>query len=175
MSWTDDERREIIDGRVFDMGPAPSSRHQLISGRLFAQLFGGLEEKGCQVLAAPFDVRFPAGAKENDKIANVVQPDIVVVCEKEKIDEKGCLGAPDFIAEIISPSSVAKDYITKQKLYEKNGVSEYWILHPVDNIVHVNLLENGAYRISIHEGKGMLELSAFAGLKIDLDKLFSPL
>ena len=128
LNWTDDERREIIDGRVYDMGPAPTTRHQLISMRLSAQLFNSLEEKGCQVLPSPLDVRFPAGVKENDKIIDVVQPDIVVVCDKKKIDDNGCLGAPDFIAEIISPSSVKKTTSlskSSMKIMESRNIGFY--------------------------------------------------
>lgn len=172
LNWPEQERWEIINGRAYNMSPAPSLRHQIISGELFAQIHKKLTDKDCRVLAAPLDVRFPYGMKEDDKIIDVVQPDILVVCDPGKLDEKGCSGPPDFIAEIISPSTVSKDYITKQKLYEKNGVKEYWIIHPMDNIIHVNILQKAAYRISIHEGKGKLRISALPGLEIDLDKVF---
>ncbi|MDM8537114.1 Uma2 family endonuclease [Desulfobacterales bacterium HSG17] len=171
-NWPEHERWEIINGTPYNMSPAPSVRHQIISGELFAQIHNLLSSKNCRVLAAPLDVRFPYGMKEDDKIIDVVQPDILIVCDPEKLDEKGCSGPPDFIAEIISPSTVSKDYITKQKLYEKNGVKEYWIIHPADNIIHVNILKKGTYRISIHEGKGKLKMYALPDLKIDLDKVF---
>ncbi len=172
LTWSDEERWEIIRGKPYCMSPAPSVRHQLISGEFYTQIHNFLSGKDCRVLAAPLDVRFGKNLQPADRITDVVQPDILVVCDPEKLDEKGCKGPPDFIAEIISPSTVSRDYILKRELYEKNRVREYWILHPFDNIVHVNILENSVYRISIHEGKGELAISVLPGLRINLDKVF---
>ncbi len=172
LEWPEDERWELIDGVAYNMGPAPSTRHQLVSGALFAQIHHFLAEKECSVLSAPFDVRFPEGIKNDDSIMDVVQPDILVICDPSKLDDRGCLGAPDFIVEIISPSTASRDYILKSKLYEKNGVKEYWIVHPIDNVIHVYLLDRKKYHISIHEGKGAIEATALPGLIIDLDIVF---
>lgn len=171
-TWPDDERWEIIRGRPYSMSPAPSVRHQMISVELLTQIHSFLSDKDCRVLSAPLDVRFAENPEKEEQVIDVVQPDILVVCDPDKLDEKGCKGPPDFIAEIISPSTVSRDYILKRDLYEKNGVKEYWILHPFDNIVHVNILENGVYRISIHEGKGELPVSVLPGLRINLNRVF---
>ncbi len=172
LEWPRDERWELIDGAAHNMGPAPSTRHQLVSIALSAQIYNFLSDKECSVIAAPFDIRFSKEIDDDDSISDVVQPDIVVVCDSSKLDDRGCRGAPDFIVEIVSPSTAGRDYILKSKLYEKNGVKEYWIVHPTDNIIHVYLLDGDKYRISVHEGKGALEATALPGLTIDLDAVF---
>jgi Uma2 family endonuclease len=101
-------------------------------GRIWSRLG---DQTPCQVYAAPFDVRLPEEDEADERIATVVQPDITVVCDPSRLDDKGCRGAPDWIVEIVSPSSVSMDYIRKLALYEKHGVREYWIVHPVDGIV----------------------------------------
>ncbi len=173
LSWPDDERWEIIEGEAYNMSAAPSTRHQLIAGELYRQIANFLSDKPCKVIIAPFDVRLSA-EEADDKVRNVVQPDISIICNMNKIDERGCKGAPDFIAEITSPFTASKDHIRKVALYEKHGVREYWIIHPYDNIIHVRLLEdNGRYgRVEIYEGTGHLAVKTLPGLEIDLDMLF---
>ncbi|MCP4688605.1 MAG: Uma2 family endonuclease [Desulfobacterales bacterium] len=172
LEWPEDERWELIDGAPYNMGPSPSTRHQLVFGALSNQIYNFLSDKECFVLHAPLDVRFFEENKNDDSIMDVVQPDILVVCDPSKLGERGCLGAPDFIVEITSPSTAGRDYVLKSKLYEKNGVKEYWIVHPIDNILHVFLLEGDKYHISVHDGKGELEVATLPGLVIDLDKVF---
>ncbi len=84
--------------------------------------------------------------KNNEQILTVVQPDLCVVCDPEKIDEKGCIGAPDLIVEIISPGNSKKEMRNKFQLYEEVGVQEYWIIHPSEEHILVNVLEDGKYR-----------------------------
>jgi len=176
LTWDDNERWEIINGVVYNMTPAPSTKHQLTSIELSAQIRNFLWEREtpCMVFHAPFDIRFPEGIKDEDKIIDVVQPDIVVICDTFKIDEKGCQGAPDFIIEILSPSTAQKDHVIKRALYEKNGVKEYWLIDPIHGIVTVYMLEeSGRYgKPSIHAGKGKLEVKTMTGLDIDLDMVF---
>ncbi len=172
LEWPEDERWELIDGVAYNMGPAPSTRHQFVFGGLFYQIYKFLLGRKCSVWAAPFDVRFHEGITNDDSIIDVVQPDLVVICDPSKLDDRGCLGAPDFIVEIISPSTAGKDYILKSKLYEKNGVKEYWIVHPIDNIIQVYLLDGDKYHISSYEGKGSIEAATLPGLIIDLDIVF---
>ena len=136
LEWPEDKRIELIDGVPFRTTTSPSRLHQQIvlePGRQFANFLKG---KTCEVNIAPFDVRLSdkADAKD-DEVFTVVQPDLVVVCNESKLDERGCNGAPDLIIEVISPSNAAHDYIRKMDLYEKSGVKEYWIVHPVDQIV----------------------------------------
>ena len=108
--------------------------------------------------ATPFDVRLPDADEADDDIRTVVQPDISVICNPEKLDDRGCRGTPDFIAEILSPSTSAKDQIQKVRLYEKHGVKEYWIIHPTDKVLTIRVLnENGRYGIPmICDGKGLI-------------------
>src|SRR3990172_4041775 len=111
LTWDDSERWEIINGVAYNMSPAPNTNHQSISLEVSAQIRNFLMEsdKPCMAFHAPFDVRFPEGVLDNNKIIDVVQPDIVVICDTSKIDENGCQGAPDFIIEILSPGTVNKD------------------------------------------------------------------
>ncbi|HAO19544.1 MAG: hypothetical protein BWK80_16720 [Desulfobacteraceae bacterium IS3] len=174
LRWPEDERWELIYGDAYNMSAAPSTRHQLVSGELYRQIANFLSDKACKVLSAPFDVRLPNRNEADEEVETVVQPDISVICDLKKIDDRGCRGAPDFIAEITSPFTASKDNIRKVALYEKHGVKEYWIIHPFDNIVYVRLLnENGRYGSpAIYEALGQLEIATLPGLKIDLELLF---
>lgn len=175
VSWNDKERWEIINGEAHNMSPAPDTLHQLISMELAFQIKSQLKEKPCQVIPAPFDVRLPLANQKEDDIINIVQPDISVVCDPEKLDKKGCLGAPDLVIEIISPTTYRKDRMEKFFLYEQMGVKEYWIVSPDDRIVEVFLLgKDGKYgRPDIYCETDTVQVMAFKGLKIDLDPVFS--
>ena len=127
LRWPEEERWEIIDGEAYAMTPAPSIRHQVISGYLysvFAQFFKG---RDCKPFHAPTDVVFDE--------RNIVQPDLLIVCDKNKITENNIKGAPDMIVEIISPSTALKDKREKKALYEKSGVREYLIVYPAEDLV----------------------------------------
>lgn len=173
--WTDDERWELIDGVEYDMSPAPSRIHQKLSGELFVRIYDALREKQCDVYAAPFDVRLSDYAEASDKeVFTVVQPDIVVVCDELKLDERGCLGAPDLVIEILSPYTAAKDMKIKRDLYEKHGVREYWLVHPTDKILMIySLKQDKQYaRSEIYAGRDIVESKVIEGLKIELTDLF---
>jgi len=136
LTWVDDKRRELINGFVNLMTPAPARLHQKVSGYIFNKLYNYLSDKKCEVYSAPFDVRLHKnGEKTDDKIYDVVQPDITVVCDPEKLDDRGCIGAPDLIVEILSPSTSKRDLSDKYKLYEQSGVKEYWIARPNENTI----------------------------------------
>jgi len=138
LTWPDDERWELICGVPYAMSPAPGTRHQRISRTLSLQIANFLHGKLCELFMVPFDVRLPDGSGlTDDKIETVVQPDLLVVCDKTKLDERGCNGAPDLIIEISSPSSGKMDLTTKYDLYERHGVKEYWIVHPEEQTVIV--------------------------------------
>jgi Uma2 family endonuclease len=143
VTWPDEERWELIEGIAFDMSPAPSRYHQEILGNLFLELNKRPVDKGkkCKAYVAPFDVRLPEGIQTDEEILSVVQPDISVICDPEKLDDKGCKGAPDFIVEITSPATAKKDMKYKLLLYEKHGIPEYWIVHPEEHIVMVYKLD----------------------------------
>ena len=175
LRYTEDDRFELISGEVYDMSPAPSRRHQEISGELFRQIANHLVGRRCLAYMAPFDVRFAEVDETYEECSTVVQPDIAVICDHKKLDDKGCKGAPDFIAEILSPYTASKDNITKAALYEKHGVKEYWIVHPLDNILIVRHFgENGQYApAAFYEGKGTLKLAVLPDLAVGLDALFA--
>ncbi len=138
--WDDEKRREIIDGIVYDMS-APFRIHQEISGELFVRLYDFFKNRNCKVYAAPFDVRLSEiKAVDDEDIFTVVQPDISVICDPSKLDERGCNGSPDLVVEILSPSSAGMDMKIKRNIYEKYGVKEYWLVHPYDKIVMLTLL-----------------------------------
>lgn len=139
--WPQDERWEIIDGEAFDMSPAPGMRHQSEVGELHRQLANHLLGQPCKVFVAPFDVRLPVGDEPDEHVPTVVQPDVIVVCDSKKLDEKGCRGAPDLVIEVLSPRTTFKDTNRKFRLYERNGVKEYWIVYPEErtlSVYHLN-------------------------------------
>lgn len=137
-TWPDDERWELVDGVAYNMSPAPSTLHQRISRIISTKICNFLDGKPCEPFIAPFDVYFPETPDQNlNFIDTIVQPDITVICDPTKITEKGCLGAPDFIVEILSPSTSKKDLNEKFRLYEKSGVSEYWIVDPGNKFIEV--------------------------------------
>lgn len=153
----------------------PSTIHQRILREIFINFAMYLKGKQCEVFSAPFGVRFPsANEKSNKEIKTVVEPDIVVVCDKSKIDNEGCKGAPDLIVEITSPSTASKDKIEKFNLYEKYGVKEYWIVEPESRIISVfTLQENGRYgRPDVYTVGNRIKVSIFEDLVIDLREIF---
>jgi Uma2 family endonuclease len=176
LTWFDDVRRELIDGFIHLMA-APIRIHQRISAKLFLviNLFKEKRKGKCHIYYAPFDVRFPKNNETADeKISNVVQPDICVICDLSKLDDKGCIGAPDLIVEILSPSNSKHDCVTKYALYESFGVREYWIVDPHKKTVMIFLLQpNGKYNAGTkYEHRQKAPMHIFEGLQIDLKKLF---
>jgi Uma2 family endonuclease len=166
--WPEDARYELIDGQAYAMSPAPSRRHQEIGFELARQVADALEGSGCRVYVAPFDVRLPRGSEADDAIDTVVQPDISVICDRAKLDDRGCRGAPDWVIEVLSPSSASHDQILKRALYERHGVREYWLIHPVDQIVTVYRLVDGSYgKPDIHELKDSLACGILPEVVID--------
>lgn len=176
-TWPDEERWELIDGVAFDMTAAPSRPHSLISGELFRQLANFFEGKPCEVHDAPFDVRLPRGDEPDEEVDTVVQPDILVVCDPSKLDDKGCRGAPDLAVEILSPSTGSKDAILKRERYQKAGVRQYWIIDPERREVNVLELDAGGRYVlaATHGDTGKAPVTLFPGLEIDLDKVFARL
>lgn len=147
LNWTFEERVELIRGKVFNLSSSPGTMHQLILGEIFVQISNHLRHTISKVFLSPFDVRLNS-TKENDysKIHNVVQPDICVICNPEKIDSKGCIGAPDLIVEVLSPGNTDKEMKEKFEIYEENGVKEYWLVEPDHHIVLVyKLNEDGKF------------------------------
>ena len=175
LKWDDGEKWEIVDGVPYNMTPAPGTVHQGISGEIFRQISNYLIDKNCKVYAAPFDVRFIEDEDSDTDIVNVVQPDVSIICDYSKLDEKGCMGTPDMIIEIVSPSNASMDYITKFKLYERFGVKEYWIIDPTDKIVQVyELTGNNEYsKPRVYSDKDTARVGIFEGFEIDLNMVFN--
>ena len=176
LTWLDDKRRELINGFIHLMS-GPVRRHGRASYKLTLKIGNYIEEnKGkCHVYQAPFDVRLPLhGSSDDDKIYDVVQPDICVICDLSKLDDKGCVGAPDLIVEVLSPSTLKKDWNYKFNLYEKAGVREYWIVDPQTKTANVFLLQSdGNYDDgTVYESGQKAPVSIFEGLEIVLDELF---
>jgi Uma2 family endonuclease len=167
-AWPDDVRYELIDGHAFAMSPAPSRHHQEVVVEVLRQIADALEGSGCRVYVAPFDVRLPRAAEADDDVDTVVQPDLSVICDPAKLDDRGCRGAPDWVVEILSPGSASHDQIVKRDVYERHGVGEYWLVHPVDRIVTVYRLVEGAYgKPDVHELVGALSCGAVPAVTID--------
>jgi Uma2 family endonuclease len=173
--WQFSERLEIIKGKIFKMSPAPSSGHQRVSMKLTRELDKYFYNFSCEIFVAPFDVRlinFKKSTSDN-QILTVVQPDLCIICDKNKVDEKGCLGAPNLIIEILSKGNSKKDLTIKFDLYEENGVQEYWIVNPSEKDVHIYTLQNGKYigsRPFIMETE--IQSPTFPELKFEVDKIF---
>ncbi len=143
-SWKIKERVELFMGKIFEMSPAPASSHQRISRNIGTELIIFLQKRPCEVFYAPFDVRLEKD-KTDEQAITVVQPDICVICDVTKIDERGCKGAPDLIVEILSPGNSSKEMKNKFELYEKAGVLEYWIVQPTDKTIFQYILTDGQF------------------------------
>ncbi|MBI3039196.1 Uma2 family endonuclease [bacterium] len=174
LTWPENERWEIIDGAAYLM-TGPVRIHQKILGNLFVRFYNFLQGKTCEVYLAPFDVRFPRQNENDEEIVTVVQPDIAVICDASKLDDRGCRGSPDLIVEIVSPSTASMDFIKKLNLYERQKVREYWILHPVDKILMVfKFGEESKYqKPEIYSESDKVKVEVLAGLEIDLNEVFA--
>ncbi len=146
LQWKFKERIELIKGRIFKMSPAPSSNHQRISRKILVALDNFMHGKPCEVFYSPFDVRLTKKSKNNQDVQTVVQPDICVICDRSKIDKRGCIGAPDIVVEIISPGNNKTELQNKYEVYEENSVQEYWIVSPQDKtFLKYTLNQDGVY------------------------------
>lgn len=139
--WPPEEQWELIEGVPYMM-TAPTRLHQLFAFEIGFQIRTFLADRRCSVYAAPFDVRLPHQDEADDEVDTTVQPDVAVICDRDKLDDKGCRGAPDWAIEVLSPSTAIKDMDTKRQLYEKHGVREYWIVHPTDHWLMIYTLDD---------------------------------
>lgn len=173
LTWEFEGMIELIKGRIFKQADAPQVNHQRISMKLSGTLYSFLQGKKCEVFAAPFDVRLPVKSRKNEDIDTVVQPDICVICDPEKIDELGCVGPPDLIIEILSPGNNKKEITYKYEVYEAAGVKEYWLIHPNECTLMVYTLVNGRFQSSKLLTFGdIVSSQAVEGFTLDLDKVF---
>ncbi|RZJ81478.1 MAG: Uma2 family endonuclease [Flavobacterium sp.] len=177
LNWLFDERVELIKGKIFKMSPAPSRVHQEIFGAIFLALGNFLKNKPCKVYGAPFDVRFPKDSKADKDVFTVLQPDICVICDLSKLDDKGCIGAPDIVVEILSPGNNKKELLHKYKVYQEFGVKEYWVVSQSDQSILIYTLdEEGTFRPSkIFTLSEEITSSVLPGFVLKLDDVFEGL
>ena len=177
LTWPDDEPYELIDGIAYvKEPPSPLPLHQHLVGELYFQLRLALDGKPYRPYIAPLDVRLPRSAEADEQVDTIVQPDVFVVRDLGKFDERGMRGAPEWLAEILSPSTASYDQIVKLPIYERSGVGEAWLVHPVRREVTIYRLEAGRYRIPVTlELKGRTAISAIPGVSIDWDRMLTRL
>jgi len=176
LRWTIQERLELIRGKVFKMSPAPNRYHQGLVHRLDGELYVYLKGKTCQAFPAPFDVRLPRKPKDtgDQDIITVVQPDICVVCDPEKLDTRGCIGAPDIVVEILSPGNNENEVKIKYDIYEESGVKEYWMVSPQDKIFWQYVLNNEGHFFATKPltVSDALITPILPGFKLNMEELF---
>lgn len=164
-TWPDGERWEIIGGEAVAMSPAPSLRHQRIAMSLYRQTANYFNGKPCRVYPAPCDLKL------SDE--DVVQPDLMVVCDRGQERESHIAGPPALVVEILSPSSLVHDRLRKGQLYARSGVKEFWLITPYPSILEVLWLDGGSYRLHGGYVPGDAFVSpGFPDLKLDLKELF---
>jgi len=175
MQWKFKERLELFRGKIYKMG-APNTLHQVVGGKLYNEFYNYLKGKFCRVFIAPFDIRLPIKNKKKDnEITTVVQPDVCIVCDPSKVDERGVCGAPDLVIEILSPGNSKKEVRDKYELYEEAGVKEYWVVNPTEqNLVVFNLTAEGKYgNARMYTNGDKLEAKVLPGYVIDVTEIFT--
>ncbi len=179
LTWQLDKTVELIKGKIMMMSPAPNVKHQSISWQLSGILFQYFKSKGCHAFTAPFDVRLndqQKSIKANQEIHTVIQPDLCVICDPDKLTEQGCLGAPDLIIEILSKGNSKKEIQTKYDLYQESGVTEYWIIYPYEQVVHQFVLDQATNKYQLLKMFAEDDIATshiFADLEVDLKEVFA--
>ena len=172
LQWDDGTRYELYDGRPLALA-SPSDVHQEISIELSTQLHTYLRGKKCKVYTAPFDARiFEEEGDDPESVDTVLQPDLMVVCDPNKVDRRGVHGAPDLIVEILSPSTAQYDRLIKFNLYQRAGVREYWIIDPTSRVVSTYTLENGKYQAAAYGADSSVRVGILDDCTIDLSTVF---
>jgi Uma2 family endonuclease len=173
LRWLFEDRVELIKGKIFPMS-GPSRFHQKISGYIFNGIYNFLSGKSCEVYSAPFDVRFYRGSKADKDIYTVLQPDICVICDPIKLDDKGCIGAPEIVVEILSPGNNKKELLLKYNIYEEFGVKEYWVVSPSEKtFLKYTLDKDGKFQPSkLFTLSEKITSSVLPGFELDLDGVF---
>ena len=175
LTWGEDKRIEIINGEAVMMAP-PSRIHQEISFEISRQIGNYLEGKQCRIYPAPFGVRlFESDGERPEDVDTMVEPDISIVCDRSKLDDRGCKGAPDMVLEVLSPSTQRHDQLVKLALYQQAGVREYWIVDPMNKTVRVMLLDSSGL-LQLHEiynQDSVAKVNILDGCFVELSKVFS--
>lgn len=172
LSWPAEVRYELINGDAYLMSPAPDLPHQDMVGEIYRQAANALLGKSCRAFIAPVDVRLPKAQEADESIDTVVQPDVLVVCDGNKLDKRGVRGAPDWVVEVLSPSTAGHDQIKKRQLYEQHGVREYWLVHPVDRVLTIYRLEDAEYgKPELYQLEGETQVGILPEIVIRWDDL----
>ena len=175
LQWTDNNY-ELIEGDAYFMAPAPNIEHQEVAGEIYRQIANTLVGKKCRAFMAPLDVRLPTKNEADEQINTVVQPDVLVVCDANKLDRRGVRGAPDWILEVLSPATASHDQIKKRDLYERHGVREYWLVHPTDRVLTIYLLQGKQFaKPEIVELTGQTAITVLEDVVIEWDDLITRL
>jgi Uma2 family endonuclease len=164
------ERYEVIYGEAYAMA-APSIRHQAILTQLLGQFYVYLQGRPCKVFPAPVDVRLFYEEDESDD--TVVQPDIIVICDKDKLGDESCRGAPDLVIEILSPSNTTIEMERKLKLYQEAGVREYWIVDPENNMLKVHCFRDSDTLTNTYKSADTVPVAILPGFSITLEQVFA--
>jgi Uma2 family endonuclease len=178
LTWQLEETVELIKGKIMAMSPAPNVKHQSISRNVLVEIANHLHKKPCKVFHAPFDVKLYDSRKSqlsDREVFSVVQPDLCVICDKSKLTVQGCDGAPDWIIEVLSLGNSKKELHLKFQLYQENGVSEYWMVHPYEQTVYQFVLNHeDQYQLhAMYAGDDIATPYLFPELKIDLADVFA--
>ena len=175
LEWSREYGDELINGTAWVREPpSPLWSHQGIVGEIHHQVKVALKGKRCRVRMAPSDVRLPKSTEHDDLVDTVVQPDVFIVCDLQKVDKRGVRGAPDWVVEVLSPSTARHDRLRKVPAYERAGVREVWLVQPIDRTVTIYRLEAGRYGPATRlELKGKTPLTAVPGVSIDWDEVLA--
>jgi Uma2 family endonuclease len=175
LTWSRPYGDELIDGTAYIREPpAPTWSHQMIVSELHRQIATALDHKPCRVCLAPSDIRLPKSTEEDDQVDTVVQPDLFIVSNLNNVDARGLRGAPDWLAEVLSPSTAKHDQFTKLPAYERAGVREVWLINPLDRTLSIYLLETGRYaNPTVLALKGRTQLTAIDGVTVDWDRVLA--
>jgi Uma2 family endonuclease len=178
LTWNFKERIELIKGKIFKMSQAPLVTHQTIVANINNYIAERVKKYLCKVLFSPVDVKLigkPLRRKVKDEeIFTVVQPDVIVVCDPEKLaDPRSINGAPEMVVEVLSPGNTKTETKHKLNLYEENGVLEYWVVHPPYKYVEVYLLKDNCYsKPTFFEMGDKINCSVLKGIKVPVDEIF---
>ncbi|MGZ8159123.1 MAG: Uma2 family endonuclease [Methylobacter sp.] len=179
LTWQLDETVELIKGKIMAMSPAPSLKHQSVITNLGGSLYQYFHKRPCKLFYAPFDIKLYNSKKSklaDQDVYSVVQPDLCVICDKEKLTEQGCNGAPDWIIEVLSPGNSKKEMRLKYDLYQENGVIEYWLVYPYEQAVYQFVLDQDAEKyqlFAMYAGDDIAKPTLFPELEIDLADVFA--
>lgn len=178
LTWRLEESVELIKGKIMAMSPAPSRKHQTVITNLGGELYQYFHKKPCKLFYAPFDIKLYDRRKsllQDREVFSVVQPDLCVICDKDKLTEQGCDGAPDWIIEVLSPGNSKKEVRLKYDLYQESGVTEYWLVIPYEQLVQQFVLDDsGKYQLrALYPGDETATPYLFPDLQIDLNDVFA--